>query len=74
MVLVKTQHTVRANMTYSIYYDRSDSKCWWAYWVDTLGNQLGEAVSSTSKEECLIQLGIVHDDRLMLMCEQMKNV
>ncbi|AQW88537.1 hypothetical protein pEaSNUABM50_00011 [Erwinia phage pEa_SNUABM_50] len=53
-------------MKYVIYYDRS-TKSWWGYWIDENENQLGEAVFEYQKEDCLILLGEVKENRRNLI-------
>lgn len=53
-------------MKYYYYYDRSGSRCWWGYWMDNDGNQIGEAVYASTSELVLIELGRVYTDRIEL--------
>lgn len=57
-------------MIYQYYYCR-EHKCWYAYWMDGQGNQLGDPVFTHSKEQVLIQLGMVKKECLKL--KQMKD-
>ena len=45
---------------YVIYYDRP-TKSWFAYWIDSEGNQVGDAVFDSRKDWCLIYLGMSRD-------------
>ena len=45
-------------MIYQYYYCK-EHKCWYAYWTDEKGNQLGDSVFAHTKEQVLIQLGMV---------------
>ena len=56
-------------MEYVIYYYRPH-KSWYAYWATSELNQLGEAVFASSKEDCLILLGEVKEDRRSIMHTQ----
>lgn len=56
-------------MEYVIYYYRPHQS-WYAYWGTDELNQLGEAVFAASREDCLILLGEVKEDRRSLMLEQ----
>lgn len=49
-------------MQYEYYYDRP-SGCWWAFWKDSNGFQIGEAIHASTKEEVLIVLGEIKQDR-----------
>ena len=49
-------------LEYVIYYDRS-SRCWWAYWSDRRGNQVGAAIHAHNRDQCLVELGSVQQDR-----------
>lgn len=56
-------------MKHVIYYDR-ESRVWWGYWAsEETGDQIGEAISSHNKEDCLIQLGMIYGDRHKTMLE-----
>lgn len=48
------------SMTYHFYYCR-EHRCWYAFWQDESGNQLGDAVDAHTKEQVLIQLGMIKD-------------
>lgn len=56
-------------MEYVIYYHRPH-KSWYGYWTTSELEQLGEAVFAASKEDCLILLGEVKEDRRILMENQ----
>ena len=49
-------------MEYVIYYYRPH-RSWYAYWATSELEQLGEAVFAATRDECLIQLGEVKQDR-----------
>lgn len=46
-----------------IYFDRG-TRAWWGYWTTRDGDQIGDAISAHSRDECLIELGAVRADRL----------
>lgn len=53
-------------MHYQYYYDRQTA-CWWGYWTDVQGNQLGEAIHAFKKENLLVELGTIKEDRRALI-------
>lgn len=60
-------------MEFYHYYDRAGTRTWWGIWQDKDGNQIGDAVSASTSELVLIELGRVHDDRLALHRESQEN-
>ena len=56
-------------MYYKYYYDRT-SQCWWGFWTDIQGNQLGEAIHAFKKENLLVELGTIKEDRRALITEE----
>lgn len=58
-----------SKMEYVIYYYRPHQS-WYAYWGTNELSQLGEAVFAASREDCLILLGEVKEDRRSLMHRQ----
>ena len=50
-------------MTWTVYYDRP-TQSWWGYWSDEEGNQIGEAVFEHKRDDLLIVLGALREDRL----------
>lgn len=55
-------------MEYVIYYYKPH-RAWYGYWATKELVQVGEAVNAATKEECLIELGRVHGDRLEVLKE-----
>jgi phage terminase large subunit-like protein len=46
-----TGSTARRPHNWQMYYDRA-TRAWWAYEIDAEGNQIGDAVSAYTREEC----------------------
>lgn len=53
----------------SYYYDRSTA-CWWGFWEDSEGYQIGEAIHEYTKESLLIELGKIHQSRADMIAQK----
>lgn len=45
------------------YYYNRPTACWWGFWTDANGFQVGDAIHDHNKDQLLIELGKIHQDR-----------
>lgn len=51
------------------YYYRPH-RFWYGYWADNEMNQIGDSIEAPTRDEVLIALGNIHDERLQMLTEK----
>lgn len=65
-----TATQTRPTLQVVVYYYKPH-RFWYGYWADEWMNQVGESLEAVSRDDVLIELGAVRDERVQMLMEQL---